>query len=247
MNASQRRLTSVPAWIWALLAAALALQVGWKTQLQPGAPSADDLPAPPRVAALRIAAFGEPATLARLAMIYLQAFDYHGANAIPYRELDYERLTGWLSSIQALDPESEYPLFSASRVYAEVPDPVRQRIMLAFIHEQFLLAPNRRWAALAQAALIAKHRLKDLPLARRYAQAIDRLTTTKDVPLWAKQMEIFLLEDMNEFEAARVMLGGLLASGHIDDPAERRFLESRLKQLEERVNAQKPPKNKGLK
>jgi hypothetical protein len=68
--------------------------------------------------------------------------------------------------------------------------------MLEFIHEQYLLDPNRRWPWLAHAALLAKHRLRDLPLARRYAADIDRRTTAADVPLWAKQMEVFILEDM---------------------------------------------------
>ena len=40
----------------------------------------------------------------------------------------------------------------------------------------------------------------------------------RDVPLWARQMEIFILEDMNELEAARIMLGGLLGSGEIQRP-----------------------------
>ncbi len=54
------------------------------------------------------------------------------------------------------------------------------------------------------------------------------------MPLWAKQMEIFILEDMNELEAARIMLGGLLASGAVRDPDEARFLRHRLKELEAR-------------
>jgi hypothetical protein len=106
--------------------------------------------------------------------------------------------------------------------------------MLEFVHEQFLLDPNRRWPWLAHAALLAKHRLHDLPLARRYAAAIDRHTTSPDVPLWARQMEIFILEDMNELEAARIMLGGLLASGKITDPAEIAFLKQRLEALGQR-------------
>ena len=56
-----------------------------------------------------------------------------------------------------------------------------------------------------------------------------------EVPLWARQMEIFILEDMDELEAARIMLGGLLASGQIRDPAEARFLAQRLKDLEQRL------------
>jgi hypothetical protein len=48
-------------------------------------------------------------------------------------------------------------------------------------------------------------------------------------------MEIFILEDMDQLEAARIMLGGLLDSGEIDDPAEARFLAQRLRALEERL------------
>ena len=173
-------------------------------------------------------------------MLYLQAFDYHGTNALPYRKLDYARLIGWLRSIQELDPFSEYPLFAASRIYAEIPDPQRQRMMLDFVYAQFLLDPNRRWSWAAHAALVAKHQLKDLPLARKYAHAIDRLTTAKNVPLWAKQMEVFILEDMNELDAARIMLGGLLQSGQINDPGEKRFLESRLKAMEEQASPKRP-------
>lgn len=188
---------------------------------------------------MRVLALGEPATLARLAMLYLQAFDFHGTNALPYRKLDYQRLIDWLRATQELDPRSAYPLFSAARVYAEVSDPQRQRRMLEFIYEQFLLDPNRRWPWLAQASLVAKHRLKDLPLALKYARAIDHYTTVADVPLWAKQMGVFILEDMNEFEAARIMLGGLLANGQIKDPGELRFLEGRLQSLGERAGISK--------
>jgi hypothetical protein len=108
--------------------------------------------------------------------------------------------------------------------------------VLEFIYQEFARDPDRRWPWLAHAALLAKHRLKDLPLARRYAAAIDRMTTSRDVPLWAKQMEIFILEDMDELEAARIMLGGLLERGEIRDPNELRFLRRRLEELEKRSN-----------
>src|SRR6185436_10904378 len=185
LSTDARRLARLPAWLWLALAVALACQVGVR---------ATDLPPPPSPQALRLASFGEPQTLARLAMLYLQAFDLGANNALSYQQLDYPRLIGWLRAILALDPRSDYPLFSAARVYAEVGDPVRSRLMLEFIHEQYLLDPDRRWPWLAHAALLAKHRLHDLPLARRYAAAIDRHTQAADVPLWARQMEVFILE-----------------------------------------------------
>jgi hypothetical protein len=40
---------------------------------------------------------------------------------------------------------------------------------------------------------------------------------------------------MNEIEAAKIMLGGLLASGSVTDPVEARFLRQRLEELERRA------------
>jgi hypothetical protein len=218
---------AVPAWILLLLAASRAALVALHAAIGPPRLAEVVLPPAPSARTLRLAAFGEAQAAARLGMLYLQAFDLDA--------LDYARLAAWLRALIELDPRGQYPLFAAARVYAEHPDPARARVMLELIHEQFLFDPNRRWPWLAHAALLAKHRLKDLPLARRYAAAIDRHTTAADVPLWARQIEIFILEDMNELEAARFMLGGLLASGKIADPAELNFLKQRLHELESRL------------
>jgi len=237
MRVDERPLADVPGIVWLALAVALAAQITWRSASPRPAMAAADLPPAPSVASLRLAALGEPEALARLSMLYLQAFDYGGTNTSPYSRLDYGRLVAWLDAIVALDPRSDYPLFVAARVYADSPDPARTRLALEFIYRQFLADPDRRWASLAHAALVAKHRLKDLPLARRYAAAIDRYTRAPDVPLWARQMEVFILEDMNELDAARILLGGMLASGNIKDPQEAQFLARHLKDLEQRSGA----------
>jgi hypothetical protein len=232
---TERPLAAVPRWVLLLLACALTMQIAWQARRQVQAPAATDLPPAPSAAALRLAALGENAAFARLAMIWLQAFDSRGDNAIPYQRLDYARLSAWLRAILALDPRSGYPLFAAARVYAENVGADKARRMFDFVFEEFARDPNARWPALAHAALLAKHRLKDLALARHYAAAIQRQTTDPSVPSWARQMEIFILEDMNELEAAKIMLGGLLATGRIRDPEERRFLQSRLQDIERRL------------
>jgi hypothetical protein len=214
----------VPKWLWALLAAALAGQLAWRGPRLPG--ETTDVPAPPSVRTLRLASFGEHEALARLLGLNVQRFDLSH---------DYSRLVGWLRSILELDPRSSYPLFLAARVYAESPDPARARVCLDFVYQEFFRDPDRRWPWLAHASLVAKHRLGDLALARRYASAVQRHTRTPDVPLWAKQMEIFILEEMNELDAAKIMLGGLLESGTVKDPAELRFLRERLHELEARI------------
>ena len=231
----ERPLSDVPPWLWLVLGAALAAQIAVRALQAPLALGSADLPPAPSSTALRLAAFGEPEATARLAMLYLQAFDYGGANPNPYRQLDYARLVDWLRVLLELDPRSEYALFAAARVYAEVPDAAKSRVMLEFVYREFLVDPERRWPALAHAALLAKHRLHDLALARRYAAAIQRYARSPAVPLWARQMEVFILEDMNELEAARIMLGGMLASGAINDEAEARFLRRELESLEHRL------------
>jgi len=238
-SARERPLAHVPVWLWVALAAALAGQVALQTARPVPASAADDLPPAPQGAALRVASLGEPAAGARLAMLYVQAFDLGAGNTLPYQRLDYRRLRGWLQAILDTDPRGTYPLFAAARIYAEVGDPARVRLMLDFIHEAFLQEPNARWPWLAQAALLAKHRLKDLPLARRYAADLERLATDPGIPLWARQMQIFIAEDMNELEAAKIMLGGLLESGKLDDPGERRFLKQHLEALEHRITSKR--------
>lgn len=236
----ERPLAAVPVWILALLGAAAAAQIAVHSASRGAAPAAEDLPAAPSAAALSLAGLGESAALARLGMVWLLAFDSRGGNTTPYQRLDYARLAHWLDALLATDPRSGYPLFAAARIYAENADPDKARRMYEFVYQRFLADPNRRWPELAHVALLAKHRLHDLPLARRYAAALQRLTTDSSVPSWARQMEIFILEDMNELEAAKVMLGGLLATGRIRDPEERRFLEGRLQEIERRLKGPKP-------
>jgi hypothetical protein len=238
VSVDERPLSAVPGWLRGLLAATLAFQFIATLTPWPGR-FASDLPPPPSADLLRVASLGEPAAASRLAILWLQSFDSQSINQAPYRKLDYARLIGWLAAIVDTDPRSRYPLFVAARVYAEVPDRAKMRQMLEFVAREYPRAPLEHWPAMAHAALLAKHRLGDLALARRYAVALQPLAKEASVPLWAKQMEVFILEDMNELEAARIMLGGLLASGQIQDPEERRLMQGRLQDLKRRAAAKR--------
>lgn len=234
----ERPLADVPRWVAAALALALALQIVIASLLPRPSARAEDLGPAPGANALRLAALGEPIAAANLLMLYLQAFDYQAGTRVPYRELDYDQLIAWLGRILELDPEGQYPLMSASRLYADIPDAAeKQRKMLDFVYREYLKDPNRRWPWLAHATILAKHRLKDLPLARQYAAALQQHTTTPDAPVWVRQMEPFILADMNELEAAKIMIGGLLASGQVKDRRDFELLQRRLEQLEEKLKA----------
>lgn len=231
----ERPLSHVSAPVLALLSLGLALQIGMHILAPAPQAKAEDLPPAPAASMLRLASLGEPIALAKILMLQLQAFDYQSGTRIPYKDLDYVRLQAWLARILELDPVAQYPLLAAARLYAEVPREAKQRSMMDFVYRQYLLDPNRRWPWLAHATFLAKHRLKDMDLALEYASAIEIYTTAQDVPVWATSMRMFILEDMNELEAARIMIGGLLASGKVTDRGEQIFLEGKLREIEERL------------
>jgi hypothetical protein len=234
----ERPVPAVPPWVLALLGVALCVQIGWQlAQPKPRARAAA-LDAPPPVGALRTAALGEPIVLAQLLALQLQAYDNQPGISIPFLELDYARVMAWLSTILGLDPLSQYPLMMAAHLYAQVPDARKQREMCEFVRRQFSADPDRRWRWLAHCAVMAKHRLHDMRLALSYAEAITR--EARHASGWARQMQVFLLEDLGEREAATVLLGGLLASGEVKDPNEIHFLTERLEELKAVGNSSAP-------
>jgi len=222
----------VPRLILVFLVIAFAIQITWHAAKPLLDPEARPLPEPLSAGQLQLYSLGDPLVVAKMIMLWLQAFDNQPGISIPFRELDYHKVTGWLDNILTLDSKGQYPLLAASRVYTQVPDEARQRLMLEFVYEKFFEDPDRRWPSLTHAVYVAKHVLNDLPLALRYAEALAENVNVDNAPFWVTQMNIYVLEDMDEIESAKVLIGGLIGSGAIKDEHELRFLMQRLERLE---------------
>lgn len=227
---AQRPVSSVPLPVMAMLVFCLAAQIGWRSQQGLPLARAQDLPPVPAAESYRLTGLGDPLPLAQATAMWLQAFDNQPGVSVPYRELDFERAVGWLDLILELDPKAQAPLLVASHIYGEVPDPHRQRIMLDFVARQFEIDPINRWPWMAHVTIVAKHKLKDDELALRFARRLRHFGEQhpEQVPAWARQMEIVVLTDMGQEEAAKVLIGGLLQSGRIKDETELRLLSQRL-------------------
>jgi hypothetical protein len=227
-TSAQRPWSAVPPRLRIAFALALAIQFAVHAIAPAPQARAVDLPAPPALAAMQLAALGDRLPTTQVTTLYLQSFDNQPGVSIPFAELDYDRVVSWLAMLSDLDPDSQYPFLLASHVYASVPDRERQRRMLAFVHDRFDADPVRRWRWLAHAAIVARHRLDDLPLAIRYARVLTERATDPSVPGWARQMSVLLLADTGEIEAAKILLGGLLDAGAINDAQELQFLLQRM-------------------
>ncbi|MBF0214297.1 MAG: hypothetical protein HQM00_12185 [Magnetococcales bacterium] len=218
-----------PAWLIGLLLAGLGLQMLWKLQLPAPVINPQELGPPPSMAMARLTTLGDPLAVSTFWMLWLQSFDDQAGITLSLRKLDYNHVVAWLERILALNPDSEYPLLAAIRVYGFVPDPERQRQMLDFVHRAFLEAPRTRWQWLVFAALQARHRLQDAPLARRYMDDLEKNIDTGKLPFWVRGLQARILFDLNELSAARAVMGGVL----LHEQSSERQMNTWLERLEE--------------
>lgn len=230
----ERPVSDVPSGIRLFLLIALLLQLFWHSLQVPVEASAKDLPAPLSARAYMLASLGEPLAAAKILNLWLQAFDNQPGTSLSFNQLDYHRLTLWLDTILQLDPRGNYPMLVAARVYGSVKNPAKQRVMMEYIYTRFNKNPARYWRWLAHAVITAKHEIKDNALALKYASALAEKADGQDVPYWARDMKIIVLEDMGQVEAAKILAGALLNSGEINDPYELKFLTDKIAELEEK-------------
>lgn len=236
MSEKTRPLQMVPIGVLIFLAVMLLAQLIWHVYFVVPRPHLSELKSPPPLEVLKILSLGDKVTSAKLWSLWLQNVEVQQGQFLSYRQLDYTALIAWLEAILLLDPRAEYPLFSASYHYSSVQDDEKLRRLLDFIYQEWDKMPSERWRWLAHAAILAKHRLEDLPLALRYAEAV-AAQATAEMPNWVQQMHIFILEDMGELERARLEIGGLLSSGTLTDKNEIRFFQQKLLELEQKSHA----------
>jgi hypothetical protein len=230
-----RPVSDVPKSVKWLLVISFVLQLIWHGFQQPVVANAKDLAPPLSTRSYVMSSLGEPIAAAKFLNLWLQAYDNQPGASLSFHQLDYPRLTQWLDTILELDPDGHYPMLVASRVYGSVKNPEKQRIMTDYVFSKFIEEPNKYWRWLAHAVITAKHELKDLDLALKYADALAEKATGENVPYWAKDMKIIVLEDMGQLEAAKILVGALIDSGEIADPYELNFLTHKIATLEEKT------------
>jgi len=230
-----RPLSDVPRSVKVLLIIALCMQLLWHSMQDPVVAKATDLAPPLSTRTYVMSSLGEPIAASKFLNLWLQAFDNQPGASISFHQLNYPRLTEWLDTILELDPEGHYPMLVAARVYGSIQNPEKQRIMLDYVFYKFNENPNKYWRWLAHVIITAKHELKDLNLALKYANALSEKATGENVPYWAKDMKIIVLEDMGEVEAAKGLVKALIESNEITDPYELNFLVQKIAVLEEKM------------
>ena len=170
-----------------------------------------------------------------LLAIRLQLHDSQAGRYFSYNRIDYDILVDWLEKITLVSPGTEYPMLLASRVYSATGDRERLRLILEFIQRRFDDDPQLHWRRLAEASVIAKHKLEDLELALSMAKKLAQQPASVQMPHWARDIEFLLLAEMNELESAIAIIQALLQADAVTDPDEKRFLEGKLSDFQQKL------------
>jgi hypothetical protein len=180
-------------------------------------------------------AMGSEQLFGYLLALRLQLHDNQVGRHFDYQLIDYERLVDWLDQISDVSQGTEYPMLLASRVYTGTSDRQQLRRILEFIERRFDDDPQLHWRRLAEASVIAKHKLGDLDMALGMARKLARQPDSVDMPRWARDFEFLLLADLNELESAIAIIQALLQSDAISDPDEQRFLQEKLSDFQQKL------------
>ena len=240
---TERSWKDLPAGLWAFLLLALMVQIASQPLMPRGVGSSFRQLDPPHSAeTYRALSLGSDRLWSYLLLIRLQMQDAQKGRFLSYRRLDYDRLAEWLLTLQAMNPDSDYPAFLASRVYGQIDDPQRVRRMVEVVRAVFRQDPQRYWRRMSEAVLLAKYRVRDLALALELADELFRQPKSVRMPRWARDMKLIVLDEMGEDEAAMRLIGSLLESGEITDEDERRFLLDRLSKLQQELSESRQPR-----
>lgn len=202
---------------------------------QASAASYRQLSSPLAADTYRALSMGSAQLAGYLLALRLQLHDNQAGRHFSYRMIDYAILVEWLERITEISRGTEYPMLLASRVYSSTGDRGRLRRVIAFIERRFEDDPQKHWRRLAEACLLAKHKVGDLELALRLARRLAQQPASVVMPQWARDFEFLLLAELNELESAIAIIQAMLQSGAVTDPDELIFLREKLSDFQQKL------------
>lgn len=237
MSPGQRKISQVPLAILVLFSLLCVMQVVFHHTHKRSAESLfRHLNNPLDAQLYRALSLGSDQLFSYLLLLRVQLHDNQQGRHVNYSHLNYDTLSDWLLTLDEVNPASDYPAFLASRVYSNVDDEKKIRKMVAVIETLFNKNPQLHWRRMTEASLLLKHQLHDLPGALRIAEKIASLPDTISMPFWARDMKLILLDELNQYESAQILISSMLQSGQIKDEDEIRFLRNRLLKIQQSLS-----------
>lgn len=201
----------------------LVLNMALWFYLKPIRPNMGIVPKLPSENMVQLLSFGDKELYFRLASFRLQNAGDTFGRATPYKDYDYALLEKWFLLLDNLDAASNITPSMAGYLFSQSQEPLRGvPYIVRYLEAHYDRNPQTKWWWLSHAIYLANHKLKDKDLALRLAYKLG--TTEADVPLWARQMPAFILEQKGEREQALQIIENILRTAKDIPESELRFM-----------------------
>lgn len=177
---------------------ALALQVGFWEKTYLTLPKLGILEPVPSDMEAEALSFGDKQLYFRAQALNLQFMGDTWGRSTPLKDYDYKEVYKWLSFLDKYDPKSNMLPSAAAYYYSKTQRSSDVKYLLDYIEERAVKDPEANWWWLSQSIYLANSILKDRPRAARMAALLR--TVKADIPIWARQMEAFIQEDLGDKE-----------------------------------------------
>lgn len=147
----------------------------------------------------------------RIIGIMLQNLGDTGGRTTALKEYDFEELTKWFYIQQKLDAHSNYSPYLAGYYFSASQIPEKIRPLLGYLATVGMSQEVHKWRFLAQAVYLARFVMNDTALAMDLANQLAG-HPNKDLPIWARNMPAFVMNQQGDKKAAYAFLVEILRS-----------------------------------
>lgn len=193
-------------------------------------PKWDNVPLAPSKIGATVAFLGDKEMAYRSLAITMQSFGNDTGQVMALKDYNYKNLGTWFDLGDQLNPHSDYVPFLAAYYFAGSQDPSKLMPVITYLRRVGTYSEPDKWRYLGQAVFLARHKMKNMPLALELADELAKSYKYKlGMPLWPLQMRAIIASDMGEKEMAyNLMLDTLQTKGKDVDPSETSYMVNKI-------------------
>lgn len=185
-----------------------------------------NVPPAPSVISASLGGLGDTQFSYRTYGVTIQNMGDTGGRTTNLKEYDYDNLVDWFRLEDTLDPRSHFIPYLAAYYFGVIDAPEKVAPLVDYLEEVGLREGPQNWRWLGRAAFLARFNEQNDDKALKIAQEMADLENQGvKLPMWARQMPVFILQAKGEKRAAQAIVEETLKSSVDElDPTEVNFL-----------------------
>lgn len=209
------------------------------TQLKSIKPDMSVLPDLPTEMSIKAASFGDEQFYFRTLAFQLQNAGDTFGRTTPLKDYDYNKLYKWFLLLDSLDSKSNFVPSMAAYYYSNTQNTPDIRYIVDYLDQHSDKDPAAKWWWYSQAIYNAKHKLDDKKRALEIAYKL-AAAPNPEMPIWARQMPAFILEDLGEKEQALIIARDIIENVDDISDGELNFMHYFIKERLEKMQSEEP-------